>query len=580
MAAERRRFDVMCGILFALSKQRWDEQNAFTDEDMEAMRDVLEARGPDAQGVVRRHADGHELCFWATLLQLRGKDSVAVPLESETGSLLAFNGQLFGGIDVKPDENDARRLLQELERTESDQVPQVLSRLRGPWSLVYWNKGNSIVWIARDVLGRRSLLIHRPDEKDPRLILTSVMPRKGDEHCAPAPSAEAFWEELPTGIYSLNVRTRHTQDFCVDPLVRFPWVSAELERLEKWVRIDSAGTNPLPGVGEEDKDVRPFMDALLQKLRGAVRQRVSHVRPTQCQLDKAMSEGALPPALVAVMFSGGVDSALLALLAHEAIAPHSPIDLLNVCFADGKSPDRLSAHDALEELMSVAPTREWRLFEVNSSLSQVDRSRTRLMQLLAPSNTHMDLNIGAALWIAASGYGRVCTGKGGRLTFSEGNHCSLARVMLVGHGIDEQCAGYGRHRTRFRNGGWSGLEQELRLDMARLWKRNLGRDDRVLSDRGKEARHPYLDECVVGQLLDTPLWMVADLRQPPGVGDKRLLRACAHHLGLEACSRRTKRAIQFGTRLAKQSNARDYGSNRAANLAKAGSASVSHVDAV
>jgi asparagine synthetase B (glutamine-hydrolysing) len=27
---------------------------------------------------------------------------------------------------------------------------------------------------------------------------------------------------------------------------------------------------------------------------------------------------------------------------------------------------------------------------------------------------------------------------------------STARVVLLGHGADELCAGYGRHRTRFR----------------------------------------------------------------------------------------------------------------------------------
>ena len=30
-------------------------------------------------------------------------------------------------------------------------------------------------------------------------------------------------------------------------------------------------------------------------------------------------------------------------------------------------------------------------------------------------------------------------------------YTSAARVVLVGHGADEQCAGYGRHRTKFRH---------------------------------------------------------------------------------------------------------------------------------
>ena len=41
-------------------------------------------------------------------------------------------------------------------------------------------------------------------------------------------------------------------------------------------------------------------------------------------------------------------------------------------------------------------------------------------------------------------------------------------------------------------------------------------------------------------------------------------------LGLPRAAARVKRAIQFGSRLSKQANVRDFGSNRAANIHKAG----------
>ncbi len=46
------------------------------------------------------------------------------------------------------------------------------------------------------------------------------------------------------------------------------------------------------------------------------------------------------------------------------------------------------------------------------------------------------------------------------------------------------------------------------------------------------------------------------------------MRPC--RLGLVRAAARVKRAIQFGSRLSKQANLRDFGSNRAANLHKAG----------
>ena len=127
---------------------------------------------------------------------------------------------------------------------------------------------------------------------------------------------------------------------------------------------------------------------------------------------------------------------------------------------------------------------------------------------------------------------------------------SGARVLLLGTGADEQLGGYGRHRTVFRHEGWEGLASELRAERERLWLRNLGRDDRMISDWAREARHPYLDEDVMAVLLGTPLHHICDLRAPQGQGDKAILRRLARMLGLSASTALQKRAIQFGTRIA------------------------------
>jgi asparagine synthetase B (glutamine-hydrolysing) len=30
---------------------------------------------------------------------------------------------------------------------------RVLSKLRGPWSVLYWQQGSSTLWIGRDIMG-------------------------------------------------------------------------------------------------------------------------------------------------------------------------------------------------------------------------------------------------------------------------------------------------------------------------------------------------------------------------------------------------------------------------------------------
>lgn len=258
------------------------------------------------------------------------------------------------------------------------------------------------------------------------------------------------------------------------------------------------------------------------------------------QLAKAIDRRVHNEESIGILYSGGLDSTVLAFLADECLPQSASIYLLNVSF-EAASPDRLNAIESLRDLQRVRPQRDWRFVPVDCDRDQLSRTRVeRIGPLIAPKNTVLDDSIGCALWFAASGV--RC-----RPDFEP----QPFRVLLVGSGADEQLGGYSRHWAAFGRGGLKMLTDEIERDVGRISDRNLGRDDRVLADHAIEARFPYLDESVVAFLNSVPLPLKCDLTQERGKGDKQVLRELAADLGLKYCSELPKRAIQFGSRIAR-----------------------------
>ncbi|KAL3699321.1 hypothetical protein R1sor_017343 [Riccia sorocarpa] len=579
--------------------------------------------------------------FIGSTLQLRGDHPVQQPLVDSEGNVLVYNGEMFGGLEVMPCDNDTEVLMEALRNCCSCSchgrrapvplececndpsssssatgcrltVPQLLSQLRGPWALIYWQAGSRTLWFGRDAIGRRSLLIHKPTKEDPRLLLTSAAPelvkpettaaastgsqrspghhvsssdRDTEERDGPATAtatatatASVFWEELTCKIHSISYQAEVGDEPLRALACVHEWQDPTLRKLLAWERnFVNPNTEQAHLSQTAVVDRGSPADRVLQALCEAVKRRTANIKRPSSSSQQLESTASFPVwngrsshngAPVAVLFSGGVDSMILAAIADQFVDPSACIDLLNVSFEGNLAPDRITALSGLRELKEVFPLRRWRLIKIDATLSDMQRFRGHLLSLLCPSNTYMDINIGTALWLAATGKGYVHEDSSQEVEpeLTE----TQARVLLVGSGADEQCGGYGRHRTKFRQGGWETLECEMKMDFNRIWKRNLGRDDRCLSDQGREARFPFLDEDVVSTLLSLPLWEVVNMEEPAGYGEKKILRQVARLLGLYNASSLPKRAIQFGSRIARESNRKDFGSNRAANLANAG----------
>ncbi|GAA5859461.1 hypothetical protein JCM1840_004626 [Sporobolomyces johnsonii] len=242
-------------------------------------------------------------------------------------------------------------------------------------------------------------------------------------------------------------------------------------------------------------------------------------------------------------------------------------------------PDRLTGRASWEELRRLRPDRRWNLVEVNVPYEEMLAHRQKVVELMRPQNTVMDLSIAIAFYFAARGKG-VLASSSPPLTATREPYHSRARVLLSGLGADELLGGYARHRRAFHQPlvsppalstpspplspssnpsevppsppeNWPSLLRELQLDLDRLSTRNLGRDDRIVSSHGKEARYPFLAARVVDLCANLPVWLKCDPRFGEGVGDKMLLRLLARDLGLHDAAFLPKRAIHFGARTAK-----------------------------
>ncbi|TYZ65882.1 hypothetical protein PybrP1_002994 [[Pythium] brassicae (nom. inval.)] len=756
----------MCGIAVVLESLQLPRFGSTFEAELVRQ---LSRRGPDFSAqlpLAFPSTAAFSSRVFAAVLHLRGDQLAPQPAVDALGNVLCWNGEAFGAA-ADPHVSDTQQLADELLRAaapgktgDGDDVDEgdkrvltVLRAVRGPFAFAYAHAARQRLYFGHDRFGRRSLLYHwatragerraalaelagsgeeprrvqLPATELARLCVSSVAIAATDD----AGGAAVAFDEVPAnGIFVLDFSGGGDCALEFHPYPPLERAAAVRDRYDCGLPLLRS-----PGASGASTPLERAANGLLAALSNAVGVRVRTVPRPATPPRGANDADDAPPARVAVLFSGGLDSVVLAALAHFHAPAREPVDLLNVCFdaASGfRSPDRLAAELSVAELRALFPARAWRFVRVDVPFAAVRAHQRDVAALMAPCDTHMDFNIGAAFWFLARAQGRQTTTApeaGAQLQLADLNaflvrgeaaaaelraleaavralrlcghdsdsagdsrdecplgackrkkkpgcvfgicrlcclkthklldklrrdtthpserlksttslfdmgvvssdeqlqalltvlsqhtadddserlasratgapacrvhrqrvhpsasvataqstdrddaaaerardtaeaYTSPARVLLVGIGADEQLGGYGRHKTAFETGGAQALRDELALDMRRIWKRNLGRDDRCISAHGKEARFPFLDEDVVAFVGSLPVECICDLSQPRGAGDKLVLRVAGRQLGLRNCTGLAKRAIQFGTRLAKHSNAHAFGSNRQA----------------
>ncbi|TFY70699.1 hypothetical protein EVG20_g2309 [Dentipellis fragilis] len=615
----------MCGIVLSA---RWTANNAETtsQEDL-SFQDLQNAllrantsRGPDAQQVRRITLEEQlqklHVDFFASELRLRGDAPVVQPhVDEEKGDILCWNGEIFKGLDVgffsnassglswtdvlqvNAHENDGVKLFSSITQCESaDDIVQFFGQMEGPYAFAYYRPASQQLFFARDPLGRRSLLIHKPSQKNPYFLLASVSLGANPAYDFAELSTEHIYS-LDLGKLSASEDATVNFEHCLHAYPRQPVSSSSTSSKLPYAKASYVNTT-LPPLDSEPPQLESLdnipeyllspVDGFISRLSESVLRRVQDIPSTFD--DISSSTDKVPesrPARVAVLFSGGIDSTMLAYLADQHLPLDEPIDLLNVAFENPRKiqvkvdgnigglskkqkkqkdrsvvinlvesgqynhdylvPDRVTGLQEVEELRRLSPRRVWNFVEVDVPYAESRAAKPAVEAVMWPGRTVMDLSLAMALYFAARGIGQVRSSP----DIPPTPYTSPARVLLNGLGSDELLGGYGRHRTAYSTGGWQAVIDELQLEIVRIPTRNLGRDDRVISSHGKETRHPFLSLDVVAFLAGLPVHHKMDPRLEIGLGDKMLLRLAARKVGLVEASARKKRAMQFGSHSAR-----------------------------
>ncbi|GAA5873592.1 hypothetical protein JCM8547_005625 [Rhodosporidiobolus lusitaniae] len=269
---------------------------------------------------------------------MRGEGITTQPFVAGDGSVLLWNGEIFDGLEVAPHENDGQKLFDRIQSVGSPGFLSAIRDVEGPYAIVYYDAPARRVSFARDPLGRRSLLIHRPSSQNPAFTLCSCSPG--------ANSALQEWEEVSCdAVHSFELAEE--PDFISSSLPTFTshsrlhpsLATSPQDLLYPFDRLNTAmptpsDLTPSSPLSPSDPLVTPALSSLIQsflrELERSLRARVSTVP-------------AVPPspaARIAVLFSGGLDCSVVALVADRVLPEGEAIDLINVAF---ENPRKIAA---------------------------------------------------------------------------------------------------------------------------------------------------------------------------------------------------------------------------------------------
>lgn len=219
---------------------------------------------------------------------------------------------------------------------------------------------------------------------------------------------------------------------------------------------------------------------------------------------------------VAVAFSGGLDSSLIAILAKMCDAS---VVLISV---------GLEGYPELEHAGNTAAILGLPLEIQTYTVRDVENVLPKVLWLVEEPNPWKASIAIPLFWTAETASRLGC------------------RVLLAGQGADELFGGYQRYLSKFAQSGAEVLEKDMYRDVVMSHETNFQRDNPVCAFHGIELHLPFTDLEVVRFALSLPTKL--KIESPHDDLRKRVLRRAAQNLDLSPLIvNRKKKAIQYAT---------------------------------
>ena len=225
-------------------------------------------------------------------------------------------------------------------------------------------------------------------------------------------------------------------------------------------------------------------------------------------------EKNLPKNKFGILFSGGVDSTLIAFIAKKLKKDF-------ICYTTALEEPGLKKSEDLEYAEEIAKNLKFKLKTIKLSLEDTEKYIKKT------------INITGKRDVVTVGVGTTFT------PACEQAKKDNIKVLLSGLGSEEIFAGYERHKKA------KDINKECIQGLADIQKRDLERDEAIMKHYGLSIKIPFLDKELVNYALKIP----GEYKIKDDIA-KFILRKAAIRLGLEnKYAMRKKRAAQYGSRI-------------------------------